>query len=476
MLWKIEKGKRGGHILKKTIRVVALIVVLVSVLSPYALTQLAAKYRAAQRKELENPWVVDGNLTLRWDIFPEPVVVFENCSGFIINCSDAVLDLNDHTVMFESGGKAPGEDGVVVQGRHGVTIKNGDITGFQIGIYVRDSIGVNIINNTVSEMANIGISIEHMTKPTSNITIANNTVFAIEKQGIWLDSLDHVDISHNVVSSCYSDGIMMHDSTNCTVIGNTLSNNDPCGLYMDISIGNIISDNTLLGNIIGLQSDESTSNVICHNNFVDNADQVVTIGSTNTWNYSYPCGGNYWSSYEGEDRFSGRNQNVLGSDGIGDQPHVIDENNRDMHPLVDRWGTTLKVFDIAWNMSQAGARWKTVCSVALFSDSSVTDFDFNKTLKRISFDTSNGTFCRVIVAKDILEGAFNCSVDDVIRDSNLNWDETHTFMGFAYNNESHRVEITGERALRIVGDLDNNGVVNMRDIGQAARNFMTETG
>jgi len=461
--------------LKKTIRVVVLVVILVSVLSPYALTQLLAKYRTAQRKELEESWVVDGNLTLRWDIFPEPVVVFENCSGFIINCSDAVLDLNDHTIMFESDGKAPGEDGVVVQGRHGVTIKNGDIRGFQIGIYVRDSTEVNIINNTVSEMANIGISIEHLTKPTSNITIANNTVFAIERQGIWLDSLDHVDISHNIVSSCYSHGIMMYDTTNCTVTNNTLSNNEPSGLYMGISNGNIISDNTLLGNSIGLQSEESTSNVVCHNNFVDNTDQVETIDSTNTWNYSYPCGGNYWSDYEGEDRFSGRNQNVLGRDGMGDQPYVIDENNRDMHPLVDRWGTTLKVFEIAWNMSLGGAHWKNISSVALFSDSSVTDFDFNK-LKRISFDTSNGTFCRVIVAKDLLEGAFNCSVDDVIRDSSLNWDATHTFMGFTYSNESHRVEITGERATRILGDLDNNGVVDMRDISKAARNFGTETG
>jgi hypothetical protein len=246
---------------------------------------------------------------------------------------------------------------------------------------------------------------------------------------------------------------------------------------MDLCNGNIVSHNTLLGNTIGLHSEESTSNVICHNNFVDNTDQVETTSSANTWNHSYPCGGNYWSNYEGEDRFSGRNQDVLGRDGMRDQPLVIDENNRDNYPLVDRWDTTLKVFDIAWNMTKAGVNCNTtVCSVALFSDSSVTNFGFNKTLKRISFETSNGTFCRVIIAKDILEGALNCSVDDVIKDSSLNWDKTHTFMGFAIDNESHRVEITGERALRIMGDLDDNDVVNMKDIGKTAQNFMIGTG
>lgn len=455
--------------------VVSALIVMLSALAPYAITEFGVRYYAAQRKEMKDPWIVDGNLTLRWDIFPEPIIQFENCSGFIINRSSVVLDLNGHTVMIKSTGKAPGDDGVVVEGQHGVTIKNGNITGFQIGMYVRDSCEVNIINNTISEMAEIGISIERKTAPTCNITILNNTIFDIENQGIWLNSVNHVNVSDNIVSKCYSHSIMIYDSSNCTVSGNILSNNDPSGMYMDISGNNTIANNTLSQNSIGLALKDSDSNTICHNNFLDNSNQVEISGSTNTWNYSYPCGGNYWSNYNGEDRLSGMNRNLQGSDGIGDQPYVIDENNRDMYPLVNQWGTTLRVFDVTWNISQTGVHWKIICPVALFSNSSIRDFDFDKTLKRISFNTSNGTFCTVIVARELLEGAFNCSIDDRPTVSSLNWDKTHTFVGLTYGNNSRKVEITGERAFRIVGDLDGNGVVDIRDIFLAAINFGKKT-
>jgi nitrous oxidase accessory protein NosD len=54
----------------------------------------------------------------------------------------------------------------------------------------------------------------------------------------------------------------------------------------------------------------------------------------NTWDDGYPSGGNYWSNYTGIDEYSGPSQNETGSDGIGDTPYVIDENNTDRYPLM----------------------------------------------------------------------------------------------------------------------------------------------
>jgi hypothetical protein len=48
----------------------------------------------------------------------------------------------------------------------------------------------------------------------------------------------------------------------------------------------------------------------------------------------YPSGGNYWSSYNGTDVYSGPYQNETGSDGIGDTPYPIDANNTDRYPLI----------------------------------------------------------------------------------------------------------------------------------------------
>ena len=52
-----------------------------------------------------------------------------------------------------------------------------------------------------------------------------------------------------------------------------------------------------------------------------------------------PSGGNYWSDYAGADVKSGPNQDLPGSDGIGDTPYIIDVNNTDRYPLMNPYGT-----------------------------------------------------------------------------------------------------------------------------------------
>jgi hypothetical protein len=59
----------------------------------------------------------------------------------------------------------------------------------------------------------------------------------------------------------------------------------------------------------------------------------------NVWDDGYPSGGNYWSDYTGADVKSGPNQDLPGSDGIGDTPYIIDANNTDRYPLMNPYGT-----------------------------------------------------------------------------------------------------------------------------------------
>jgi len=56
-----------------------------------------------------------------------------------------------------------------------------------------------------------------------------------------------------------------------------------------------------------------------------------------SWDYGYPSGGNYWSLYTGVDNYHGPNQEIIGSDGIGDTPYIIDEYNQDNYPLIKPW-------------------------------------------------------------------------------------------------------------------------------------------
>ena len=65
--------------------------------------------------------------------------------------------------------------------------------------------------------------------------------------------------------------------------------------------------------------------------------QVTCYSTPNMWDDGYPSGGNYWSDHVTVDDYSGINQDELGSDGIVDEPYIIDDYNRDNYPLMEPW-------------------------------------------------------------------------------------------------------------------------------------------
>jgi len=108
---------------------------------------------------------------------------------------------------------------------------------------------------------------------------------------------------------------------------------------------NNISSNILLNNYKGVAVNCSSNNLIFHNDLMNNTQQVYDYSwdnpdyppSTNMWDDGYPSGGNYWSQYTGNDTYSGPFQNITCSDGIGDTPYKIDQNNEDRYPLMLPW-------------------------------------------------------------------------------------------------------------------------------------------
>ena len=99
-----------------------------------------------------------------------------------------------------------------------------------------------------------------------------------------------------------------------------------------------ISNNSFWKNYYGIIA-YGSNNKIVHNNFVYNVKNAEDKGN-NIWNYSYPSGGNYWDDYAGKDERSGEKQNESGSDGIGDEPYVIDN-------LIDHYPFMLPLNDSA---------------------------------------------------------------------------------------------------------------------------------
>jgi len=120
----------------------------------------------------------------------------------------------------------------------------------------------------------------------------------------------------------------------------------------------------------------SFGNYFYHNNFYAG----VWFSNTehlNVWDNGYPGGGNYWADYTGEDLYKGPYQNETGSDGIGDTPYIINENNIDRYPLM----TPCPIPGFPSEMPPS----QTLLSVNVFKNdaaivSNITLFDENKTL------------------------------------------------------------------------------------------------
>jgi parallel beta-helix repeat protein len=165
-------------------------------------------------------------------------------------------------------------------------------------------------------------------------------------------------------------GISLVETTNALVFNNTISEtrNGPfqptAGIYVSGGGSNIIKGNNLMNNFCGISFTGTqnnlivennienssnpaksgygivfwgaTNNTIYHNSFIGNDVQAYNDifdppFSINTWDNSYPSGGNYWSDYQTKYH----NAAEIGNTRIGDTAYVIDSKNRDRYPLTD---------------------------------------------------------------------------------------------------------------------------------------------
>ncbi len=297
----------------------------------------------------------------------------------------------------------------------------------------------SIIEN---EITSGGISLAY----SSFINLTGNTITNGES-GISIYHSDNNTVAKNSMVQNMNHGIYLQASSNNTILGNDVKGNGK-GIRLCES-----SDNTIFGNNItdskqfGINLWNSSHSKIYHNNFINNTtwQAVCSYGSDNKWNNDYPSSGNYWSDYNGTDRYSGRDQNETGSDGIGDTAHpgpylvscwVIDHYPL-MHPIrtfaVDVWeGKT--------------------CNVDVVSNSTVSYFKLNKTARIISFNVTGEEdtvgFCRIIIPNVIVQNLWNGNYSILVNGEPWhfrNWTDTeNTYIYINYTYSEHEITVIPE--------------------------------
>jgi len=218
------------------------------------------------------------------------------------------------------------------------TIIDGNNTGNVITITTDD---VQLSNLTVRNCGtNANDSIIYIN--SSNTTI-DHVIIQKNHIGIYFLHSQNNTIIHNSVSYTNTDGIgiLLENTTNSTIKNNVISKQKKDGIQLRFfSKNNIIVNNTIKDNErYGVYSySNSTQNEIYHNTFRQKGISHAYDECQNTWDYGYPIGGNIWDDYEGTDMFYGPDQQLNGSDMIGDHTYRISPGNltNDTYPIMDR--------------------------------------------------------------------------------------------------------------------------------------------
>ncbi|MDH5438204.1 MAG: right-handed parallel beta-helix repeat-containing protein [Candidatus Bathyarchaeota archaeon] len=271
-------------------------------------------------------------------------------SGILLSGSDGthtkrnIITNNKFGILLLSSSNNSLVDNIVSNNLHGIELYinskanrliNNNVSKNNAGIllYEADS---NSLKDNIVLSNNFGIVLGY----SNNNIIKGNTVSNAGWSGIRI--VDHSDgnlLLNNTISNNL-DGLELTYANDNTLVNNIALHNRRYGIAVAYSNNNVLVSNTVLNNEYGIRVSESGSNnTIYHNNFINNTLQAyILLSPLNTiWDDGYPSGGNYWSDYSGIDLFKGLYQNETGSDGIGDTPYVVDENNQDNYPLVEPW-------------------------------------------------------------------------------------------------------------------------------------------
>ncbi|RZN42790.1 MAG: hypothetical protein EF813_01125, partial [Methanosarcinales archaeon] len=208
------------------------------------------------------------------------------------------------------------------------------------GIDLHDSSNNNIAGNNCTNNVWTGIHLYGSSNSISGNNCSNN-----HGDGIVLSGSGNT-VSSNGCSKNHDDGILLYGSDTACISNNNCSMNYRAGIRLYRSNDNSILSNTCSNNRDGVLIffNNSYSNVIYLNNFINNSDNIATQSSKtpNIWSspskieYTYRGKtftnhlGNYWSDYDGND---------ANYDGIGDMPYNIDPDcpDRDDYPLITRF-------------------------------------------------------------------------------------------------------------------------------------------
>jgi parallel beta-helix repeat protein len=202
-----------------------------------------------------------------------------NCpnNGILIGRDNITLDLNGHTIDGDGkpfAGCKKGEfcDIGVVDSRHdGVTVKNGSVREFAIGLFLGPARHVRVFRVSAARNEFSGILFFRCDRCLLRNSAGNRTKGFGDQVGLFLFQSHHDRILHSTFRGSVGNGsggsgggIASRESTNTVIRGNLMSRNGEAGIIMEMSDGFHITHNRLVRNYAGILLGAS-DNVVTRN-------------------------------------------------------------------------------------------------------------------------------------------------------------------------------------------------------------------
>lgn len=252
----------------------------------------------------------------------------------------------------------------------------------------------------------------------------------------------------NGIAGIYLDGV------NIVVQSTTLSSNY-LGIELSGGRDSMIVENDFIG--YGIQSGWlARGNRIYHNNFFGGSSSA---SGPNSWDDGYPSGGNYWSYYGGSDLYNGPNQDVPGSDGIGDSPYKVGS-EYDHYPLMNSWTPIEAVVKIG------GAD----TPIMIGSNTAIGQIVVNKNNLKFTSSGPTGTngYVNLVLPMSVVTTSIQVSVDNKKLPSPfpvVNTNGTHYFIYFEFMLSTHVVTVQFAPSVDATVDIDPD-TLNLKSQGE----------
>ncbi|MDH5375550.1 MAG: right-handed parallel beta-helix repeat-containing protein [Candidatus Bathyarchaeota archaeon] len=385
------------------------------------------------------------------------------------------------------------DSGIYIYNQTFCQVRNNYLDNCTYGVYARLSSNCTILHNTVHAIRAIALDfyVISSTNVTDNIItncysglrlsfVSNsnfaNNIFSNITPGwaFYLVESSGNNVMNNSIENCWSGGFSLFWSSNNYILFNSIkncsrgisyqdSNNtvikrnniENCSVALDILTqydppphqpsnltiqGNRIENCTYgIGSEYGPASRQFFNSTVFHNSLINVQNPTsLNVSKYNAWDLGWPDGGNYWGGHDNSDVKSGPNQLGPGSDAISDTPFVIDANNTDRFPCAG----PINYFDVFYTQPE---------EVVVISNSTVADFQFNKTKKTVKFKVSGDSgvgLSRVDMPNNIVSGLWQNSykvlVDGVPIDFG-NWTAgSKTYIYFRYQHSTKEITIAPE--------------------------------